>query len=593
MNSVYRFHGSAQDADGAAPFLLRKRKAKRSQEFYYLAADELTITDANGTRPIEEFQNLSCYSAVTLTRREADLIALANPGMCPPTALEDMHPWLPRRSFVPASEIGYRSLTHIRAKYGRHLISASAYCDLAWNTACNAMRRKTSLDKRFQMAWHIPIQDVFVLEERRVDRSVIAIDVNAMYSACMQHDIPHPAAVFKIEFGRDYLVGEKLAAGLYRCQLSSSRTEFIQRHNPFTTFFCGRRLRASLHEIIEVDLNEFEVVYFAQHFVRIHILDAVIANKVVPHPLSRESKRAFSRRKNYRTQGNKPFADREKYLATLLSSCGNRPSITTKKFIDRFSVMAYLSDAYGISPPADEPEAATCMWISRSKRIALAETSAGICVVSPSQDDRSTCFMLAQRIVAHGRIHLLKLMQWVLALNSDADICYVNIDSVHFSVPTAKLDSILELLRAEASEEMGAFKIESVTAHGLWLEPGRYWLYSNNVEKFRNRSIGDGAQPFQDRSFHVATRQIDDLHIPIKASVRMDKSMSHVRTLHQDNDGFVRQRLVERNSASSFSETLDLLESSRRSDTALRLEAFQNLKHRIDNQACSAASEQA
>jgi len=592
MNKVYRFHRPAQDLDVTAPYLLRKRKAKRSQEFYYLAADERTITDANGTRPIEEFQNLRDYSAVTLTRREADLIALANPGARPPTALEDMHPWLPRRSFVPVSAIGYRSLMQLLAKYGQHLTSASIYCDLAWNTACNTLRYKTSLDRRFQVAWHLPIQDVFVLEEKRPGRSVIAIDVNAMYSACMQHEIPHPAAICKIEFGRDYLAGEELAAGLYRCQLSGASTEFIHRHNPFTTFFCGRRLRAPLHETIEVDLNEFEVIYYSQHFVRIHILDAVVASKVIPHPLAREARRTFARRKNYRIQNNKPLADREKYLATLLSSCGNRPANTTKVYIDRSRAMAYLSDTHGISPSADEPEAATNMWISRSKRVVMTEALAGTRVVSPDQNDRSTCFMLTQRIVAHGRIHLLQLMERVLALNSSVDICYVNIDSVHFSVPTEKLDEILEFLRAEASEEMGAFKIEAVTKHGLWLEPGKYWLYSNSVEKFRNRSIRVGAtQPFQDRSFHVVSRQIDDLHIPIRVIVRMNKSMSHVRTLHQDNDGFVRQKLVERGSASSFSETLDMLENNRRLDTVLRLEAFQKLKRWID-QACSAASEQ-
>ena len=53
--------------------------------------------------------------------------------------------------------------------------------------------------------------------------------------------------------------------------------------------------------------------------------------------------------------------------------------------------------------------------------------------------------------------------------------------------------------------------------------------------------------------------------------------MSHLRTLHQDNDGTVRQRLIERGSEASFSEILNLLENSRASATALRLHAFRAL----------------
>jgi hypothetical protein len=185
--------------------------------------------------------------------------------------------------------------------------------------------------------------------------------------------------------------------------------------------------------------------------------------------------------------------------------------------------------------------------------------------------------MLGQRTVAHGRVHLLELMERVLALGPDTDICYVNIDSVHFTVPSTRLDEVLTHLRADASDEMGAFKIEAVTQHGLWLEPGRYWLYSNGVEKFKNRSLGDGDHPFRDRAVYVTSRQIGDLHIPIRVTVRMDKSMSHLRTLHQDSDGIVRQRLIERGSEASFSEILNLLENSRASATALRLDAFRAL----------------
>ena len=545
----------------------------------------------NGTRPIDTYQNLRGVPAVTLTRREAELIALANPGLRPPKALEDMHSWLPRRAFVSDSTRGYRSLLDIHNRYAAHLVHAAAYCDKSWNTVCNALRRKTALDHRFYSAWHAPIQDVFVLEENRPDRTVIALDVNAMYSACMQGDIPHPAALRRMDIGRDYVPGERLALGLYRCRLTEPTTAFIRNHNPFTTFFCGRRLRAPLTDATEVELNEFEIIFFCRHFGRIHLIDAVTADKVVSHPLAREARRAFSHRMNLRGQGNKPLADRAKYLATLLGSCGSRPNRLTTTFRRRNDAMGYLDHAYGVSTPADEPDVATDAWISRHKTISAERGPMAISVAGPDRDDRATCFMLGQRVVAKGRVCILELMERVLALCPDIQLCYVNIDSVHFSLPTAAMDGILATLHRDASDGMGGFKIESVTKHGLWLEPGRYWLYSDKVEKFRNRSIGDARRPFRDRSFHVLSRQIGDLYIPISALIRMDRSMSHLRALRRDPNGLNRLHLIERSAEQAFSQTLDAIEANRKESTPIRLKAFSILKSQIE-QTCSAASEQ-
>lgn len=594
MTKVYRYHCPAQDGCQPDPILLRKRKLRQAPPIRFIAADETTITDENGTRPIETFQDLPQQTFVTLTRRESDNIALANPGSRPPAALEDVYPWLPRRAYVPVSTIGYEALIEIHKRYAAHLVSAAEYCDKKWNSVCNSIRRKSILDARFYGAWHLPIQDVFVLEERRTTRCVIAVDVNAMYSACMQQKIPKPSALRHVILDRDHQPGEDLTAGLYRCRLSQPSSDFINTHNPFRTFFCGKRLQASLSEPVDVDLNEFEVSYFARHFDQIYLADAVIADEVIPHPLAQEALRGFARRLSYRSHGNKPLADREKFLATLLSSCASRPRRLRRTFADRAEAMSYLAHTYGLIPPTDEPEVATDTWIGLSKGVGMSVTSNVSRVDAPDLDDKSACFMLSQRVVARGRIHVLELMETVLALGDEIRICYVNIDSIHFSAPKDRIDKVLERLSAKASNAMGSFKIEAVTSHGLWLEPGRYWLYSDQVEKFKNRSIGDGKRPFKDSAFHVTSRRVGDLHIPIRVSLRMDKSMSDTRILdfdQQDSTGLVRQRLVERSEATTYSGTLDMLEANRRNSTPLRLEAFNRLKT-VFAEACPAASGQ-
>lgn len=576
------------------PLLLRKRKHRESPSTHLIAADETTITDANGTRSIATFQDMPRQSYMTLTRREVDYIALANPGSRPPVALEEAYTWLPRQTFVPVSAIGYEALVNVHRRYSAHLISAAEYCDTKWNTVCNSLRRKSALDARFYFAWHLPIQNVFVLEERRADRCVFALDINAMYSACMQEQIPKPSALKRVTFDRDHKLGERLAAGLYRCRLSTPTTEFIKRYNPVTTFFCGRRLQACLSEPINVDLNEFEINYYERHFERIYLFDAVIADETIPHPLAQEALRAFARRLSYRNQGNKSLADREKFLATLLSSCASRPKRLRRAFADRSEAMSYLASDYGIDPPADEPEVATDTWISRGRSIAMSLTANGANVDAPELRDASSCYMLGQRIVAKGRVLLLELMERVIDLGQDVEICYVNIDSIHFSAPRADVERIRQSLTAKASSSMGSFKIEAVTSHGLWLEPGRYWLYSDQVVKFRNRSIGHENNPFKDRSFHVVSRPIGDLYIPIRTSLRMDRSMSDARALDNNSEshvGLVRQRLIKRDSAATYSRTLDLLEVNRSISTPQRLEAFVRLKQLFEG-SCPAASGQ-
>src|SRR5690606_3204171 len=106
-----------------------------------VAADFSSITDDAGTRVIETYQNLPGRRFATLTRREADLVAVANPGSRAPTALEDIHPWLPSRPFLNNSAASFALTSAIVRRYRAHMIPAADYCDEKWNTICNSVRR--------------------------------------------------------------------------------------------------------------------------------------------------------------------------------------------------------------------------------------------------------------------------------------------------------------------------------------------------------------------------------------------------------------------------------------------------------------------
>ena len=315
---------------------------------------------------------------------------------------------------------------------------------------------------------------------------------------------------------------------------------------------------------------------------QVHLVDAVICDQSIAHPLAREVLRSFARRRHYQAQGNKPLADREKYLSTLMSSCSQRPNRSRFHFASSEAASLHLSAKYGIRPNKDEPDSASENWRDGRKGVVVADTADGLFVEAPETQDGSACFIFNQRIVARARIELLEMMETISVIVPGVEICYANIDSIHFSVPTVKLGDTLEHLRDQASEELGSFKIEAVTQHGLWLEPGRYWLYADNVEKFKNRSVGDGRNPFKDHSIHVLSQEISGLHIPMKLTVRMDNSMSTARAMALDiGTGIIRQRLIEIGDQTSFSDVLDQLEDNRKLSNPQKMKAFYHLKHRL------------
>ncbi|MCF8208115.1 MAG: hypothetical protein K9K38_01725, partial [Rhodoferax sp.] len=67
---------------------------------------------------------------------------------------------------------------------------------------------------------------------------------------------------------------------------------------------------------------------------------------------------------------------------------------------------------------------------------------------------------------------MLEQMEKLTSFSSTIEICYCNIDSVHFSAPSNLLPDVFDNILTKVSDKMGDYKIESITANGLWLEPG-------------------------------------------------------------------------------------------------------------------------
>ncbi|CAM4083910.1 hypothetical protein KESI111651_01805 [Kerstersia similis] len=584
MNRIYRFAGAPSFSSAeACRMRLRKKKRATPATSISLGADPNCIVDASGHHDIEKYpEKYAGIATLTLTQREADLIALANPGTRPPKALEALHPWLPPRKYIGDASSNHAQLLALLQRYGKHLFMPDEFCNQGWNTICNALGMISDLDTRFYSAWHLPLQDVYVLEETRPDRSVIAIDFNAMYAACMQYSFPDPSRMSVQTYDRPLGKNEKLPPGLFRCRLDGKHSPFIQKHSPFRHFFAGRYLGASLEHGIEIELNEFEIEFYRRHFPRLHLVDGIIADRSIRHPLAREVRRAHARRLNFRKQSNKPLEDCEKFKMTLMASCANRPDKEKRHFPNLNQALAYLRNNFGIFPHAGEPMSAFCLWLSGKKGITLREQANGMELIAPALRSASACFSLSQRIVARSRTLLLEYMEKLCQLLPELEICYCNIDSIHFSIPDTRLPMIMEQLETAVSLEMGGVKVEAISKHGLWLEPGRYWLYSDNVDKFSNLGISDGVHPFKEKKIYVTGRQIDSLHIPVRITIDLPGSSSDAKTAIRDEaSALTRLRFVEITQDTSYNTILSMLERNRRETIPAKLRAFHQLKQRL------------
>lgn len=578
MSSSFRFNSAPGAALDNTARRLKKRNSRSAVDPAYLAADTSSLTNAFGRWPIDAYAELAEHAGITLTRKEADLIALANPGVRPPQALESLYPWLPSQNYANDSGRNFQNLLSVIRRFGHLLVPPTDYCDEKWNKVCNSVRMTTDLDVRFYSAWHLPVQDAYILEETRPNRNVIAIDFNGMYPSCMQHKFPKPSKLSLVSYHRDVQSGEALPVGLFRCTLFGPASEFILKYNPFRTFFSGRYLRASIEKPIAVDLNEFEVAFYQRHFGRVYIADAILSNDCITHPLARDARRSFSRRFHYLAQNNRALANREKFLSTLMTSCTQRPKKIRLRFASDDFAEKYLRDNFGIAVAFSDLESPSERWLKGRKGLTVSNSTEGIHCRLPNLQDGSACFVFNQRIVARSRIVLLEMMQKVSKIAPDVEICYANIDSIHFSLPSQYLDTVLEKLRRESSDKMGGYKIEAVSRSGLWLEPGRYWLYSDDIVKFRNRSIGSRGDAFTDHAVHVVSRKIGDLHIPIRMNVGMESSMSDTRSIVRDlSMGLERQRLLEIDNSSYSSDILRKLEYNRVHGISRRMRAFRRL----------------
>lgn len=580
--SVSRFSAPLCISGQGRRIVLKKRKIGRGKLPPAIGVDDKTVATASKVYSIHEAPALIANCCV-LTSREASILIKKNPLLSPPMVLEEMFPWIGDFLFYNNSVRSREVCLGILRRYGKHLVPNATYASLRWNAFCNKVGMKSTLDSVFYFAWHTPIQGAYRFRESSPRRSIVAIDFNSMFGSCMQQLFPAPSKLENIEVSSAYFKGMSLPLGLYRCILRGKMSAMLGALSPFRIYLNGRHISFTSDTEIEVQLNEFEIDFFARHFEEVFVCEGVGSKETVTHPLARQAKQLYAERMCYRRQGNTAMERLTKQKLTLLTSCTQRPGQVSRRFSKLCDALSFIEKEYRIFQLPGEPLSAFLSNLTKNRSVTLQMLADGVEVTGPDVSGRSCCNLFSQRIVALSRIKVLELVENIMKSLKNVEICYCNIDSIHFSYSREDREDVLNWLEMKSSERMGGFKIEALAESGLWLEPGRYWLYGDGkVVKFGNIGISRADGAFGEVRLFRALRQVRDLHIPITGRVHMSRLLS-------DSSGIVRNSLgeeihapVKLNSSFDFWDVIRQLAKNRITAIPEKIAAFQKLKSHFE-----------
>lgn len=371
------------------------------------------------------------------------------------------------------------------------------FTNLNLHRIARKLRFKCTLDQNFYFANQKGVQEVFRLCEEREDRSIVALDFNSMYPSCMNGEFVEPRRLehwVPTETVRDTC---GLHEGLYRVTFKSpSKAAYLfGRRHPFSLRHNGRSYQFNLectHEI-ECLVFKFEIEKYQIYFNSIDVHEGVVSKSTIPHPLYKRAMRLYKEKKNYKKQGSNDMKDLLQFELQSLHGSSSTKQYKKLWFSSWEETAKYLSSYFHLDIPDYQSPTETISLLSKSKLVKILNCDSGISMSIIDTQSNFNVFSLSAQIVAKARVKMYELIdeleQW-----PDLELCYVNIDSVHVSIPKKDLDRFLEYHKQKINDEFGALKIQAIADRGYWFDIGRYWLFNKGeVVKFKNKLFNSKA----------------------------------------------------------------------------------------------------
>ncbi|WP_172379310.1 hypothetical protein [Vibrio sp. Vb339] len=349
------------------------------------------------------------------------------------------------------------------------------------------IRWKNELDSNFYFSTFSGYQEVFKIKEECDNRVVIALDYNSMFASCMSGDFLDPKKLsyktFNIEFGT-----ESIKPGFYRVRLVNPKTSFIKKFHPFRFVKLKKSYAFKMkdEDVLELFLFESEIEYYSGHFESVIIIDGIISDDSIKHPLANYSNKLYNKRLKAKKENNRTLELLLKFKLAMLHSSTNKVFKKRKNFDSKLELVRFVEREFCFVRPDDCSINTFLDFLAKTTTFSIEIKSNGILLEYPSYNESGQIFSLTARVLANARLKMTKTIEYLLDFES-IELCYVNVDSIHISIPKTLQPAFFHYSNALISEGLGDLKIQSIASRGYWLDVGRYWLIDNgNVKKFAN-----------------------------------------------------------------------------------------------------------
>lgn len=356
----------------------------------------------------------------------------------------------------------------------------------------------------FKPAW----SEVFKLLENRNNRKIIAIDVNSMFPYCMnQKNYSQINKLIRKEYKNKTeqlevlsdILNEKISNGIsiVEMQLKNNLSEidkkFIENYNYFQINVENNFYHFNGFEdnIFKMYIHNSEIKVLSNYF-NFTILESIYSEDSIQHYLSNTTDKFYE----YRMNANNIIE--KKVIKTMLVAYH---SITNKNIMKKnvltfknkdeavFYFQNYLKIGYLNNWDkliSNQGKRLKDLYIK--KIYTNSNKTITIYFNTPYIMDTNQIYSLPSQIMANSRITIFKFLEKIkefnIKTNSKVEPCYTNIDSIHISIETDKIELFKDFFKNELDQkELGKFKIEGIFDTGLWFDPGRYWLMNKNKDK--------------------------------------------------------------------------------------------------------------
>ena len=439
------------------------------------------------------------HTILVLTSRERHYLRVA----CGYTnikiiALEKEVPYLRDLKYINDAKKNFYYLNRIfpksKALYGKPF---SYYSNYFFNKLAKKIKKISSLDQQFALTQSGGVQEVFTLKETRPNRRIITYDFNSMYPSCIVNAIfPDPRKLIYKKINSNYDDKKEIGYGVFHVILSKPKDDFVKKYHSIKFNYLTKPFIFQIRDddTVETLLHTNEIKFYSKHFKQIQIIEGIFSEKGIKHPLSNTIKKLYKRRLAAKKNNNKEYEAFIKQLLTICcsSSKSSRKRSATLNPIEINQLFNFLNEELGLDIPNNMPRSLFLKMITSRNKFHFRTDGESIYFDYPRYSSPQQVSVFSSYLFAEARIKMLNAMEYITSFKEcDVEICYVNVDSVHINVPLEYGEKLKKYIvnggLADTTDDvvngtpkLGKLKLEYEADKGIWLSPGRYWLFKDN-----------------------------------------------------------------------------------------------------------------